>query len=70
MDDHDFDSVEIPPDIPLEDGPYWTTWRILYLVVALLVITALLAAMLWPLLLQLAEHLNPPPLPLRSREMA
>jgi hypothetical protein len=69
MNDDDFDSVEIPPDIPAEDEPYWTTWRIIYLVVALLVITALLAAMLWPLLLQLAEYLNPPPLPPRPREL-
>ena len=70
MNDEDFDSVEIPPDTPAEDPPYWTAWRIIYLIVALLVVAALLAAMLWPLLLQLAEHLNPPPLPSRPHEMA
>jgi len=70
MNDEEFDSVEIPPELPAEIEPFWTIWRIIYAIVALLVIVALLAAMLWPLLLQLAQQFNPPPLPPRPREMA
>lgn len=58
----DFGSARFEED---EEKPYWTAWRIIYLIVALLLIAALLAALLWPVLLQIAEQVNPPPLPTR-----
>jgi hypothetical protein len=59
-----FEPVEIPPfEDEAEETPYWTAWRVIYLVVALIVIVALLAAMLWPLLVQITQPTYYPPTP-------
>jgi hypothetical protein len=56
LEDDNFDDAVL--DGESADERYWTLRRVLWLVIALLIIAALIASMLWPLLFDLA---NPPP---------
>jgi hypothetical protein len=56
-----------PPVLDVDDEelpePFWTPWRILYAIVAILVIIAFLTMVLWPLLHLLTTPPPPPPPP-------
>lgn len=59
---------EQPPEypealLPEPTQPFWTPWRIIYAIIAIIVIIAFLATVLWPLLTFLAQ---PPPPPTES----
>jgi hypothetical protein len=51
---------ELPELAPLEE-PFWKPWRIAYAIIAIVIILALLAGVLWPLILTLTEPPPPPP---------
>lgn len=61
--DDERDEIDLYLD---EDEPqerYWTPWRVAWLIIALLVIAAMIAYLLWPFLYQIANPLPPPPTP-------
>lgn len=62
-DDEDYFDLELDE----ADERYWTARRVVWLVIALLIITALIASMLWPLLYQIANPPLPPPTPRLGR---
>ncbi len=63
MYDHDEepDIIYLPPKE--DEAPYWTLRRILFVAITLILILALLATLVWPLLWQIANPPPPPPTP-------
>jgi hypothetical protein len=55
------------PDLaPVEAAePFWKPWRIVYAIIAIVVILALLATILWPLIITLTEP-TPTPTPTQA----
>lgn len=61
MNDYD-DPLEIViPDA--EPVPFWTTRRIIYAIIAIIIIIAFLTLTLWPTLLAITQPQTPTPLP-------
>lgn len=65
MRDDDLYLLEIDDDEL--DEPYWTRRRIVWTVLALLIIAALIASMIAPLLFQIANPSPLPPTPMLGR---
>lgn len=65
-----YDDEEFEPDLPPlapepdeEDEPVWTIRRVLYLLIALLLVITLIAYMLWPTLIYFFQPVPPTPGP-------
>ncbi|MAS37891.1 MAG: hypothetical protein CL610_28100 [Anaerolineaceae bacterium] len=51
------------PEIFIEEDhpPFWTPWRIVYAIIAIIIIIAFLTMVLWPAILAFGEPPPPPP---------
>jgi hypothetical protein len=56
----DYDDYDPPIEIFEDEAVFWTRPRIIYAVIAILIIVTLMALILWP---ALSLWLNPPPPP-------
>ncbi len=53
----------VDPSTYEDETPYWTLRRVIYMIVAIILIIALLATLVYPLLWQIANPPPPPPTP-------